>query len=72
MVTLSKEDKIRAQIVLSEQKMQQHLDKQKRLQKELEKAAKVAQGMKERDIELADMKQEIERILHQQAQEFIN
>ena len=46
MVTLSKEDKIKAQILLSEQKMQSHIDKQKRLAKELEKAEKAAQGIK--------------------------
>ena len=71
MVTLTKEDKIRAQIILSEQKMQTHIEKQKRLAKELEKAEKAAQGIKQRDIELSEMRAELERIIHQQAQDFI-
>ena len=62
MATLTPQAKIQAQIALSEQKMQQHVDKQKRLQKELEKAQKVAQGVSQRDIELAEMRSEIERI----------
>ena len=62
MVTLSKEDKIRAQMALSEQKMRQHEEKQKKLLKELEKAEKLAKGEKQRDIDLAEMRAEIERI----------
>ena len=72
MVTLTKEDKIKGQIALSQQKMQQHIDKQKKLQKELEKAEKAAQGMSQREIELAEMRAEIERIYQEQAQQFIN
>ena len=67
MVTLTKEDKIKAQMALSNQRMQQHLEKQKKLQKELEKAELAAKGMSQREIDLQQMRQEVERMYQQQA-----
>ena len=72
MVTLSKEAKIQAQIALSEQRMKQFQEKQGKLKKELEKAQLAASGVSQRDIDLQEMRAELERVYQQQAQEFIN
>ena len=58
--------------MLSQQKVNTHLEAQKRLQKELEKAKKMVNGVTQRDIDLAELREEIEKIYNAQAQTYID
>ena len=75
MVTLSKEDKLKAQLMMVQNRTQLQMAKEKELLKEIERQQKkkdfqsIDQSL--RDLELEEAKGEIFKTLQQQAQEFI-
>jgi hypothetical protein len=76
MVTLSKEDKIAAQLALLEERAKRHAQKEEELRKELErqkaKQAMRAKGLNDEDFYLEEAKKQVFNTLKQQAQEYID
>jgi len=71
MATLCKEDRLKAQLMLMQDRSQRQAQREAELKKEIEKEALKAKGMSEKDIEMDEMKQEVLRIYKQQADEYV-
>ena len=71
MITLSKEDRLRAQLMVMQERAQRQAEREEILKKEIEKEALRAKGYTQRDIDMAEMKEEVVRIYKQQADEYV-
>ena len=75
MATLSKEDKLKAQLLLMQDRAQRSAQKEQELLKEIERQAQKKafkeKGLTQREMDLEEAKGEVFKTLQMQAQEFI-